>query len=240
MLTVLCSGGHAAGTTTTALALFLEWPRPALLVEADPGGGTILSGYLAGTPRDRGLAEWGVKIRRGVAAAEALWDQLYAIQDGRLILPGLAEPKQAMALQPLWPEIVGCLAALDEDVVVDLGQVGRPDTPNDLLARADRVFVVTRPTLAHLHATTSAIRDVQELRGHLPDAELIVVGDGQYQLKEIGKTLGATVAAWLPSDKWSAPALAYGVGRIRPMSPLMRSARALAAALVAQSDQVMA
>ncbi|WP_433498575.1 hypothetical protein ACQP1K_27455 [Sphaerimonospora sp. CA-214678] len=240
MLKVICSGGHFAGSTTSSLALFLEWPRPVLLAEADPGGGTILSGYLAGTPRDRGLAEWGVKIRRGVPAAEALPDQLYAIQEGKLILPGLAEPKQAEALQPLWPEIAGCLASLEEDVIVDLGQVGRPDTPEPLLVRADRVFVATRPTLVHLHATTSVIRDLKELRGHLPDPELIVVGDGQYQLKEIAETLGATVAAWLPYDKWSVPALAYGVGQVRPLSPLMRSARALAAALAEQGGEVTA
>ncbi len=238
MLTVMCSGGHAAGTTTSALAVFLEWPRPVLLAEADPGGGTILSGYLAGTPRDRGLAEWGVKIRRGVAVAEAMRDQLYAVQEGKLLLPGLAEPKQAEALHPLWTDIASCLTALDEDVIVDLGQVGRPDTPNDLLLRADRVFVVTRPTLVHLHATTSVVRDVKALRGHLPEPELIVVGDGPYHHKEIAKTLGAEVAAWMPADKWSAPALAYGVGQVRPKSPLMRNARAFAAALVNQGVMV--
>ena len=47
---VLASASGSPGVTTTALGLVLGWPRPALLVEADPtGGSAIAAGYLRGS-----------------------------------------------------------------------------------------------------------------------------------------------------------------------------------------------
>jgi hypothetical protein len=49
-LIVLASASGSPGVTTTALGLALGWPRPALLVEADPtGGSAIAAGYLRGS-----------------------------------------------------------------------------------------------------------------------------------------------------------------------------------------------
>ena len=48
-LIVLTSASGSPGVTTTALGLALGWPRPAVLVEADPtGGSAIAAGYLRG------------------------------------------------------------------------------------------------------------------------------------------------------------------------------------------------
>ena len=48
-LIVLTSASGSPGVTTTALALALTWRRPALLVEADPtGGSAVLAGYFRG------------------------------------------------------------------------------------------------------------------------------------------------------------------------------------------------
>ena len=41
----LTSASGSPGVTTTAVGLALTWPRPVLLIEADPTGG---SGVLAG------------------------------------------------------------------------------------------------------------------------------------------------------------------------------------------------
>jgi hypothetical protein len=48
-LIVLASASGSPGVTTTALGLALTWPRPVLLVEADPtGGSAVAAGYLRG------------------------------------------------------------------------------------------------------------------------------------------------------------------------------------------------
>lgn len=63
-LVVLMSASGSPGVTTTALGLAIGWPRPALLVEADPtGGSAIAARYLRGnlvpaeTITDLALAE---------------------------------------------------------------------------------------------------------------------------------------------------------------------------------------
>ena len=61
-LIVLTSASGSPGVTTSAVGLALTWPRPALLVEADPtGGSSVLAGYLRGLTaqvarQDRGPA----------------------------------------------------------------------------------------------------------------------------------------------------------------------------------------
>ena len=46
----LTSASGSPGVTTTAVALAFLWPRPVVLVEADPtGGSAILAGYFRGT-----------------------------------------------------------------------------------------------------------------------------------------------------------------------------------------------
>src|SRR4051794_2441800 len=48
-LIVLTSASGSPGVTNSAVGLALTWPRPALLVEADPtGGSSVLAGYLRG------------------------------------------------------------------------------------------------------------------------------------------------------------------------------------------------
>ena len=50
----LASASGSPGVTTTALGMALLWPRPVLLVEADPTGGSgLLAGYFRGHARVR-------------------------------------------------------------------------------------------------------------------------------------------------------------------------------------------
>ena len=55
----LCSASGSPGVTTTAVALAWNWPRPVMLVEADPvGGSAILAGTFQGMREYRsGLVE---------------------------------------------------------------------------------------------------------------------------------------------------------------------------------------
>ena len=60
----LTSASGSPGVTTTALGLALLWPRPVLLVEADPTGGSgLLAGYFRGTREyDGGLIELALTV----------------------------------------------------------------------------------------------------------------------------------------------------------------------------------
>jgi len=42
------AGKASPGSTTVAAALTLTWPRPVLLVDADPAGGDVVPGLLPG------------------------------------------------------------------------------------------------------------------------------------------------------------------------------------------------
>ncbi len=42
------AGKASPGATTVAAALTLTWPRPVLLVDADPAGGDVVPGLLPG------------------------------------------------------------------------------------------------------------------------------------------------------------------------------------------------
>ena len=55
----LTSASGSPGVTTTAVGMAFSWPRPVLLVEADPTGGSgVLAGFLRGTtPYDAGVIE---------------------------------------------------------------------------------------------------------------------------------------------------------------------------------------
>ena len=69
-LITLTSASGSPGVTTTAVGLALCWPRPVLLVEADPtGGSAIAAGYLRG----------------GAAPSDSLIDLAFAHRDGALL-----------------------------------------------------------------------------------------------------------------------------------------------------------
>ncbi|MFI6321603.1 MinD/ParA family protein [Nonomuraea sp. NPDC050556] len=236
MLIALCSGGHSPGATTAGLALTLAWPNEVLFAECDPAGGTLLSGYLVGHPRERGLAEWAVQLRRGADPAKSLNDQTY----GNL-LPGLAEPAQAASLQPLWATITETFAALPYTVIVDLGRIGGSDTPLPMLIRADQVLMVVRPTLVHLSAAAPRLQELKNL-GREP--QILLTGKGPYTRKEVARTLSAEVVDHLPHDSRAASVLTHGAGNDRyvPRSLLVRGAHHLAQNLLAQAvrEEVMA
>ena len=65
----LASASGSPGVTTTALGMALLWARPALLVEADPtGGSALLAGYWRGQRDQAGLLELVMAERHGVLA----------------------------------------------------------------------------------------------------------------------------------------------------------------------------
>lgn len=232
MLIVLCSAGHSPGVTTTALALTLTWPRDVLLAECDPAGGSLLSGYLLGHPRERGLGEWAVQLRRGADPEKALREQVFDLTElgTHQVLPGLADPAQVASVQMLWPGIADTFATFPGDVIADIGRVGGSDTPTALLLRADEVLVVARPTLVDLSAAAPRLHELTALRRSVSAPRVLLVGAGPYSRKEVAKTLGVEVVDHLPHDPRAASVLSHGSGNERYVgrSLLIRAASALA------------
>lgn len=233
-----CSPGGSPGVTTAALAMALTWPRPVLLAECDPAGGAILAGLFAGhLPAPRGLLGAAFDAGVGPVTLSSGPGGQLAPLDGsgsRTFLAGLSDPRQAPGLAPAWPAIVRMLAAQPADVLADCGRLDAADVqPIAVLAEADLVLLVLRPTLRQVAAARPRIEMLTQLRGGTEQIRLVLTGDQGHRPGEVGKTLGAPVLAVLPSDPRTAAVLADGTGRRGSLTdrPLMRAARTAAKAL---------
>lgn len=211
---VLTSAGHSPGVTTTAVGLAVNWPRPVLLVDADPHPSqAVLAGYLQGEdPFGKGLAAL-LSAHRERRMLVPLLDEA-ALDLGcdesivRRFLPGFVNPGMVELFGSAWPEFAAALAGYPGDVLVDAGRVGPRGLPPSLVEAADLVLVATRTSLVDLVA----------LRLHLPalaDAVpserlgLALIGpDRPYTAKEIQAQFGVEGAAtigWSPEQArvWS-------------------------------------
>jgi len=230
----------APGATTTSLALALGWPGPVLVVDADPAGGDVVPGWLSGrVGLDDGLVTFAAASRHLPTSALAelggeLAAHLVAVPERpRLrVLPGLAHAGQAGGLDSqAWARLAAALSAtaFGGDVLVDCGRSGE-GLPWPLLAAADLVLLVTRPTVRGCHhARHAAALAEAELagRGRLG---LVVCGPGPYRPAEIGRVIGLPVLAVLPADPAAAAVLSDGLPAGPGLSrrPLLRAARSAA------------
>ena len=128
-LIVLTSASGSPGVTTTALALALTWRRPALLVEADPtGGSAVLAGYFRGraAPTDS-LIDLAF-AHRGGTLVESIPSVTMRIPDSTAtLIPGTRAHGQARSLTSLWEPLAEAFKSLDtlgQDVIVDAGPAG--------------------------------------------------------------------------------------------------------------------
>lgn len=233
----------APGATTSAVALALGWPRPVLLVDADPSGGDLAAGWLAGrVGLDRGLLSFAVATRHtDTPAAAELAGHVVSIPEALrvLVLPGLAHAGQSGGLEPrVWTRLLSAAtgpwpaseATADEsgvrvDVLADCGRIG-PDTPWPLLASAGVVLLATRPTLRGVHHARYALAALTAGIGDVRRARLLVCGPGPYEAGEVGRAVGLKVAATLPADAAAALVLSDGAspGRGWPRTALARAA----------------
>lgn len=235
----LCSASGSPGVTTTAVGLSLLWPRPVLLVEADPSGASgVLAGYFRGTREyEAGLVELALSP---LDVAEGLAQVVRPIEGSNAgYVAGTRSPTQAAGLRDLWSPLAGALADLDEqgqDVIVDAGRLGLVGSPEPLLASAAVTVLVTRSTLPALAAGKSRTEEVR--RDHAwPDPGVMLVGEGQpYRSGEVAKVLGVPVIAEVADDPGAAAVFARGErpGKGFESGPLARSLRATIAALQAQ------
>jgi hypothetical protein len=227
----LVSAGGSPGATTTALALALGWPRPAIVAECDPAGGTVLAGALGGhLPAGIGLMEHAIEAGRDPqAAANGLAEQLVPLDTARtrMVLPGLTDPRQATGLVSAWPVVAMTLTAQHCDVIADCGRLDAGEIqPLAVVSAASAVALVLRPTLRQVWAARPRIDMLARLLGSIDRVVLLVTGPGTHRPREITETLGVPVAAVLPADARSAAVLSDGAPRRRHFAsgPLMTAA----------------
>ncbi|KRA30996.1 MULTISPECIES: hypothetical protein [unclassified Nocardioides] len=238
-LICLTSASGSPGVTSTAVGLALCWPRPVLLVEGDPTGGSgILAGFLRGTtPYDVGLIELALSP---LAVGDALREVVRPLTPIVSVVVGTRSHAQAAALREVWDPLADALRDLEangQDVIVDAGRLGLASSPQPLLEAADLSLLVTRATLPAISAARSWAETIRHPATGWRHPGLLLVGEGQpYRATEVSKVLGMPVIADLPDDP--AAAAVYHRGSAPPRhfetGPYVRSLHAAAQAIGAQ------
>jgi hypothetical protein len=233
----LASAAGSPGVTTTALGMALLWPRPVLLVEADPTGGSgLLAGYF------RGSREYVGGLIELALTSRSLHDGLAEVSQrieatSVSFVAGTRSHTQAPALRDLWQPLAQELSDLEstgQDVLVDAGRLGLVGSPEPLLANADLSLIVTRTTLPALSAVRSWADSVQRGSYDWQQPGVLVVGEGQpYRSREIAQVLALPVVATLADDPESASVFSRGAAPPKRFEtgPLTRSLKAAIASV---------
>lgn len=233
----LASASGSPGVTTTALGMALLWPRPVLLVEADPTGGSgLLAGYFRGTTEyDAGMIELALT---STSIGDALADVARPIEGTQVsYVAGTRSHTQAGALRDLWPLLAEALADLEstgQDVIVDAGRLGLAGSPEALLDAADLALLVSRTTLPALSALRSWAESMQRPALDWHQAGVLLVGEGQpYSAREVSTVVNLPVVASLAEDPESAAVFFRGATPPRKFETgaLARSLHAAIAAI---------
>ncbi|GAB2761909.1 hypothetical protein GCM10027020_12780 [Nocardioides salsibiostraticola] len=233
----LASASGSPGVTTTTLGLALLWPRPVLLVEADPTGGSgLLAGYFRGTREyDAGMIELALTSNN---IGDALADTARPIEGTQVsYVAGTRSHTQAGALRDLWPPLAGALGALEangQDVIIDAGRLGLLGSPEPLLDAADLALLVSRTTLPALSALRSRADSLRRPALDWHQAGVWLIGEGQpYSAREVSTVVDLPAVASLADDPASAAVFYNGATPPRRFESgaLNRSLRAGIAAI---------
>lgn len=231
----LASAAGSPGVTTTALGLALLWPRPVLLVEADPTGGSgLLAGYFRGTREyTAGLIELALTAND---VGDTLADIAEPIEGTTVsFVAGTRSHTQAAALRDLWAPLAEALAnleAMGQDVIVDAGRLGLHGSPEPLLDASDLALLMSRTSLPALSAARSWAAAFQRPEMDWHQSGLLLVGEGQpYDSKEVASVVSLPVLESLPDDSGSAAVFSRGAPRPRRFEarPLARGLSATVA-----------
>lgn len=219
-LIVLTSANGSPGVTTAALGLAMSWPRPVVLVDADPTGAmAIPAGYLRGAevPPGHSVVDLGL-AQRGGTLAEALPNALLDLPGTQVkLLTGPAKHNQARLLEPLWEPLAVILKQLErtgQDAIVDMGRLGLEGSPQRLLAAADLCLLTLRshlPAVIAASSWTQTLKDTFARAGAPASLGLLVIQpDNPYSAANVGKALDLRVVSSLPWDPANAAHLSYG------------------------------
>jgi MinD-like ATPase involved in chromosome partitioning or flagellar assembly len=248
-LVSIVSAKGAPGATTTAMLLASLWPRPTILVDADPSGGDVALRLPRedGRPLDpqRGLLSLLPSARRGVPP-ELIHEHTQTALGGQPVLAGLPGPEQSLAVAPLWPALADAFARVPgADVVVDAGQVHARSPHLALVHRSDLVVWVHRATPWSVLHTRRRLEALADHFAETPTRVAVVAVASGDESADVAAGAAAIVGDWT----WlSAPepvaldpraVVMFEGGEVfRPERTLLaRSGRALAERLHAAIDR---
>ncbi len=234
-LVVLGANRSAPGVTTATLALGAVWARDGrqpLIVEADPDGGVLAARYgLAAHPN---LTELAGRTRSGLRPTDA-WDHAQQLPGGLSVVVAHPSAEQTHAALRTGAARIGQhLAQLAHtDVLVDAGPLGPTSPSVALLEWATLVLVVLRPRLDEITALSQRLPVLQD-QG---EVAVVLVGTTPYGPAMVADALGVDVIGVLAHDAKGAAAVDGSRSALRwRASPLVRSARVVAAAVSARLD----
>lgn len=223
----LSSLGHSPGTTTTAVALALRWPRAAVLIEADVSKtSSVLAGRLRGRiPHRTGLTNLAGAAIHGELDAPMLWANSVSLADDRRLVPGFSSLGAAQGARQFWPELLAVIATLDRagsDVIVDLGRCDADDARFPLLTSAAVALVTCGTSLPDIAAVTaptdgrtpriSALSALLERVGRRDALRLVLIErpHDNYSAAEIRRVTGVPIAGSLPYAPGAAATYSHG------------------------------
>ncbi len=225
MLVTLVSGSGSPGCTTTAVGLAAVWPRPVVLVEADPTGcSAILAGFFRGQLDHPGLVDLVIAHRSGVLT-ETLPKVLLPIDGSQAsVLLGPRSPEQASGLESLWAPLLDSLrsmAASGIDVLVDAGRVSAKGSPQLLVSESDATVLLCRSDLPSVAAARGWSARLAGEAGPVHAVGLVLVGAGRpYTGIEVARTVGVPLIASIEWDPGGARV--FSNGEAAPPSPWWR------------------
>jgi len=214
-MVTLASASGAPGVTATGLALAACWPRPCLLVEADPSGSSaLLAGFWRGTRDHTGVVDL-VKAHRAGVLADALLRMAMPVDGTQAsVIIGSRSHEQAAGLARLWEPLAAVLrdlAARDQDVIVDAGRLGLEGSAAPLIDQADVTVLVCRTSLVDVAGARSWALSLNDAAGPGHEVRLLLVGAGRpYSAGEVSRALGVAVAGSIRWDPARAAVFSHG------------------------------
>ncbi len=262
-LIALTAAKGAPGVTTAAIALAGVWPRagfgnwPVLLAECDPSGGDVALRLRGPGQRvlaqDRGMISLAAAIRQPDFAESMLWDHVQTLDGGLPVLISPSAPRLTAAMEVTWPLVAGTLAGLDAtDVIADCGRLHASGGGREVLARADLVLMLVRPSIpavAHLRNGIEALAHLDSAAARPDRIGVVIVVERRRRkaaVRDIGAVLArdglpATVLGTIAADPIGAAGLSGHWGSRVDRSELVGSARVLASTqvgvLISQAGQ---
>ncbi|GAA4127795.1 hypothetical protein GCM10022215_38650 [Nocardioides fonticola] len=179
MLIAVCCDRGAPGSTTTALALGVSTPEPAVVVEVDPYGGDLALRCAA--PGGRGEAfpptptvltlasEARTMLSPGLVTSKA-----HEFTESTRIVPGHFSAEQAAGVKT-WAPLAQALRDSASRVVADLGRIHSSSPTIPVAAAADVVVMVTRPEVGAVMHLKDRLERLAPVLANIRNAPPVIV-----------------------------------------------------------------
>jgi MinD-like ATPase involved in chromosome partitioning or flagellar assembly len=237
-LLAACSLKNSPGATTVALALAValsnDGSEPAVLVEADPGGGDIAA--RVGLPVEPGLLSFAAASRHE-ALTQNVGAHAQRLPSGpNALLAPLSADQASSSVATAASRLIHAARENGHVVIVDCGRWSSSSPSSPIIASADLTLVVCRPTVEgveHVRSSRSALELLTEGR-----LRLVVTDNRPYTAAEVEAASQIRVLGLVPTDGRDRDALfAAASPRSARRTAPARAARTLLEAVLADAGR---